>query len=226
VGVGATMSLQGAWMIVLYLQGHLPAEFSESAAEAAKSSDREILRFAQLIVGRVEYVQVFSPEFEQRLRTRYQTEIKQLTDMPFDLVFFYGETFSIFRLFLLLPAIYVVDMWIRRVPLTLHGGARVLTGNPVFISRSKTSFAYPGYLGVRFYTAFQDGTLLVSKAFADKDMPAGPTIVKYAQKASIGDTWADHQKRIAELEAQGKLVDRQTSFQFYAEISHKESAAW
>jgi hypothetical protein len=51
-------------------------------------------------------------------------------------------------------------------------------------------------------------------------------IVKFAEKASISETWAKHQERIAALEAEGKCVDRQTSFQAYAEISYKETAPW
>jgi hypothetical protein len=96
----------------------------------------------------------------------------------------------------------------------------------VFISRNKTAFGYASGLGVKFYTAFQDGTLLVSKAYSDANIPAAPMIVKFAEKASISETWAKHQERIAALEAEGKCVDRQTSFQAYAEISYKETAPW
>ena len=87
-------------------------------------------------------------------------------------------------------------------------------GYPVYISKNKTAYGYVSGLGTKFYTVFQDGTLLVSKAYIDGDYISGPMIRKYAKKASIGETWADHQQRIAELEAEGKRVDRQTSFKY------------
>jgi hypothetical protein len=110
--------------------------------------------------------------------------------------------------------------------LTIHEGTKFLSGYPVLISRDKTCFAQSCGLGSKFYTVFQDGTLLVSKAYDDGNMGHGPTIVKFAQKASIADTWASHQSRIQALEAEGKRVDRQTSFESYAEMSHRETAAW
>ena len=104
-------------------------------------------------------------------------------------------------------------------------GTKILFIYPVLISRNKNSFSEISDLGVNFNTAFQDGTILVSKCYEDGTV-WGPKIVKYARKASISDIWAEHQKRITELEAAGKRADHQTSFQAWAEISYKETAPW
>jgi hypothetical protein len=184
------------------------------------------VRFIHWIFGTVQHIQIYSPEIEQRIRTRYQSEIGQLTNLGFDYLFSDGETISLFRLVLILPAITVIHMRSKGEVMTLYDGAKLLVGYPVLISKNKSAIGYASGLGVKFYSAFQDGTLLVSKAYADGDIPAGPMIVKYARKASLSDTWAEHQKRIAALESEGKRVDCQTSFQFYAEISEKETAAW
>jgi len=160
VGVGLTATLQGAWVIVRYLQGHCPAELLEPPSPPRKQSDRAFARIAHLICGRVESVQISNPELVQNIRTKYQAEITQLVDIKFDLLFFYGEAFSFFRLFLLLPAIYVIDMWIKRVPVSIHHGTKVLVGNPVFISKNKDAFGHPNTIGVSFDTLFQDGTIL------------------------------------------------------------------
>jgi len=225
VGVGLAMSLQGAWVIVRYLQGHPPAEVFEPTGPSSKSSDRNLVRIIHWILGTVEHIQIFFPEFEQRIRTRYQSEISELNNLGFDYSFSDGQSLSLFRLPLLLPAIVVIGLWFKRRPMTLHGGTKILFVYPVLISRNKNSFSEIGDLGVNFNTAFQDGTILVSKCYKDESA-LGPMIVKYAQKASISDTWTEHQKRIAALEAEGKRVDRQTSFQAWAEISYKETAPW
>jgi hypothetical protein len=226
MGVGVTMSLQGAWIIVRYLQGHRPAELTEPAASSKESLDKRTLSFLRLIFGTIGHVQIFSPDIEQRIRTRYQSEIDQLKDLGFDYHFSDGETFTLIRLVLLLPALVVFAMWCKREVMTIHDGTKHLVGHPVYISKNKTAFAEPSGLGTKFYTTFQDGSLLISTTYADGGMPAGPMIERHGQKASISETWASHQQRIAELETEGKRVDRQTGYQAYAEIEHKETAPW
>ncbi len=173
-------------------------------------------------VGAPDLVQIFSPEFEQRARKRYQAKMALLTNMGFDLAFFVGDSTSVFRMLLILPAIVVFDMRRGGVPMTIQNGTRLLTGNPVFISRDKSAYAHPNSLGFTFHTRFQDGTVLVSKNFGD-DSGYIPAIVgNTCPAASAGDTWAVHQKRMEELVAEGRRIDLQTSFQAYREIVLKE----
>lgn len=80
------------------------------------------------------------------------------------------------------------------------------------VSAGKTTYACPNGHGVKFYTPFQDGTLLVSKTYAD-DTSNRPMIVKFGLANSISGTWAEHQRRIQSLEAEGKRVMCQTGFQ-------------
>jgi hypothetical protein len=188
-------------------------------------SDRVLLRFLHWIFGGIGHVRICSPELERRIRERYRTEIGQLTELGFDYLFSHGETFSLFRLLLIFPAMVVFAMWRRREVLTVYGGTKILAGYAIYLSRDKTTYAHAFGYGVKFHTLFQDGTLLLSANYAD-DTAEGPLIVKHCRAASIGDTWAEHQRRIQELEASGKLADRHPSFQAFAEISHKETAAW
>jgi hypothetical protein len=171
--------------------------------------------------GAIGLVQIFSPEFEQRIRTRYQSETALLAGLGFDLLFFVGDSMSVFRLALIFPAIVVLHMRRNRVPMTFSG-PRLLTGNPVFIFKDKTAYAHPNSLGFTFHTLFQDGTLLVSKNFGDDSGFISSIVVNICSAANASDTWAAHQKRRSELEAQGKRVDRQNSFETYREIVLKE----
>jgi len=225
VGVGLTATLQGAGIIVRYLQGQRLAEFSEPVASSSKSSDKGIQRFFQGLFGTIEPVQIYSPEFERRIRARYQSESDQLANLGFDHLFFFGEAFPLIRLLLLIPALIVFQMWLKRVPMTVYEGTKNLSGNPVFASKDKTAYAHPNSLGVTFHTAFQDGTILTTKNYGDPT-DYGPTVEAQCMKgASISDLWTAHQRLTRELETAGKHVDRQISFQAYAEISRKETAA-
>jgi hypothetical protein len=173
-------------------------------------------------VGTLDLVQIFSPGFELRARTKYRAETALLTDLGFDLVFFVGDSTSVFRMLLILPAIIVFQMWRAGVPMTVQNGTRLLTGNPVFISRNKSAYAHPNSLGFTFHTGFQDGTVLVSRNFGDDNGYIPAIVCNFCPAASASDIWAAHQKRLEELETEGRRVDRQTSFQAYREIVLKE----
>jgi hypothetical protein len=74
---------------------------------------------------------------------------------------------------------------------------------------------------MKFHTAFQDGTILMTKNFGGKTR-YGPRVVTHIMKnASISNTWAEHQKQIKVLEAAGKQIDSQVSFQVYSDISYE-----
>jgi hypothetical protein len=224
VFTGFVISLQGIWIVLRYLQGDQSILPAEPIYSSGKSSDREFLRLLHWIFGTIGHIQVFSPELEQRIRRRYQSEIDQLQGLGFDYQFSDGETFPLFRFVLIFPALVVFAMWCKREVMTIHDGTKHLVGHPVYISKNKTAFAEPCGLGTKFYTAFQDGSLLISTTYAAVGMPAGPMIERHGRKAGISDTWSAHQQRIAELEAEGKRTERQTSYQAYAEIEHKETA--
>ncbi len=225
LGVGLAAILQGIWIIIRYPQGYWPIEPEEQAKWPDESFERRLLRVIHWILGTVENVQVTSPELEQRIRIRYEAEISQLTDLGFDYCFSDGQTISLFRFALLLPAIAVIGVWLKRRPMSLHDGTKLLIAYPIFFSHNKAVYAEISDFGVNFNTAFTDGTILISNSYKD-DTASGPKIVKYSQKASISNTWNEHQKRIAELEREGKRVELQSTFQFYVEISSRETAAW
>ncbi|MGA7340884.1 MAG: hypothetical protein WBE72_00850 [Terracidiphilus sp.] len=177
-------------------------------------------RLIQSTIGAVEYIEIRSSQIEQSLQARYRSEIEQLRSQDFDPLFYLGESFSLLRVFLVFPALMIALMALKREYMTIQSGAKFVLAYPVFIARDKTAIAFPFGLGVKFYTSFQDGTVLVSKNFKNRT-PNNPAVVKHAQKGSIGDTWVEHRKGIRELEAEGKQIDRQSSFEFYADVIHK-----
>jgi hypothetical protein len=196
------------------------------AEPSGKSLDRGLIRFMHFIFGKIEHIQLHSPDIGQRIQTRYQSEIYQLTGLGFDYQFSDGESFSLFRLFLMFPVLILLMMRQKREVMNIHNGTKIFTAFSVFVSKDMTTFAHANPFGVKFYSAFQDGTILVSRNYGD-DGGVGPHVVANPCKGdSICETWAAHQERIVAFEAAGKRVDRQTSFQAYAEISYKETAPW
>jgi hypothetical protein len=197
---------------------------------AAHVSFRVMTEFALLacivtLVGRhltgpAEHIQIASPAFERRIQDRYRSEITQLTDLGFSPLFFYGEAFPLIRLLLIYPAILFLIMLLSREVATVMSGSKLLFGYPVFISNNRTAYAHPSQLGMKYHTTFQDGTILMTKNFSGKTK-YGPTVVAHILKnASISETWAEHQMRIRALEAAGKQIAREISFQAFSDISY------
>jgi hypothetical protein len=180
--------------------------------------------FGRRFIGTIEHVQIYNPEFEQRIRIRYQFEIAQFTNLGFTFLFSCGEAIPLIRLLLLFPALVVLMMWLKREVMTIHSGTKFLTGYAIFVSGDKTAYAEANGLGVKFRTAFQDGSILMTKNYGDATGYAPIVVVQGTKNASISDLWIEHQRRTQTLEAEGKRIDRQISFQAFAEISHKETA--
>jgi hypothetical protein len=180
--------------------------------------------FSVKLLGVIEHVPIYSPEFEQRIRTRYQSECDQLTNLGFDRTFYFGEAFPLIRLFLIFSALIVFMMWLKREVMTVHDSLKFMAGYPIFASRDKTAFAHPNGLGVKFHTAFQDGTILMTKNYGDATGYGPAVVAQCMKKASISELWTAHQRRTQEFEVEGKRVDSQVSFQAYSEISRKETA--
>jgi hypothetical protein len=173
------------------------------------------------LTGPVEHVQISSPTFEHRIQDRYCSESNQLSNLGFTRLFFYGEAFPLFRLLLIYPAFLFLIMWLNREVASIQNGSKLIFGYSVFISNDRTTYSYPLQLGMKFHTAFQDGTILMTKNFGGKTK-YGPKVVAHILKnASISDTWAEHKKQIQTLEATGKQIDRQISFQTFSDISYE-----
>lgn len=89
-----------------------------------------------------------------------------------------------------------------------------------------STIALPLGLGVKLYTGFTDGTLLVSASFASCLQPAVDSVVKHASKVPLDEAWTLHQRRAEEMERQGKQILQALDFDRYVEMSrHEESAS-
>jgi hypothetical protein len=178
-----------------------------------------VVLFGKQLTGPTEHAQISLPAFERRIQNRYRSESNQLSNLGFAPLFFYGEAFPLFRLLLIYPAILLTIMWLNREVVTVQNRSRLLFGFLVFNSSDRTIYAQPMQLGIKFFTRFRDGTILMTKSFGGKKK-YGPTVVVHAMSnANIRDTWTEHQKQVQALEATGKQVDCEIGFEAFSNIS-------
>ncbi|HTW80604.1 MAG TPA: hypothetical protein VME23_13745 [Terracidiphilus sp.] len=172
------------------------------------------------IYGTVAHVQIQSPAFTRIMQKRFNPEIRQLETLGFQTAFYFGESVSAFRLFLFLPAVVYIKMWIKGEPLALYGGFRIVNGNPVLVAKDRSAYVHPSGLGVTFHTGFRDGTILMTRSYESGGQYAQKVIMR-CLKAPLAEMWAAHQREIESIATGLNPVDRQSSFEFYSAMDRK-----
>jgi hypothetical protein len=192
---------------------------------AVEARDRAALRFIHRVMGPMEHVRIEASDLQAKIRRSYAAELAELEEIGFNYLFTDGETFSLLRFPLILPALTAFGMWRAGEILTLYGGTRIMNGTAVLASKDQTTFANPSKLGVKMFTAFQDGSLLLSKNYVDETTPP-PGVMKYGRSATIGETWISHQWRVQALQVEGKVALCDVGFAAYTKVSDQETAPW
>jgi hypothetical protein len=173
------------------------------------------------VIGQIVHVQVTSPGFIAYVGKHYERQALQFQLCGFDTLFYFGEAIPLLRIFLVLPAIVLIQMWVKGVPMTLYKGTRILNANPVFGARDRSAYAHPNSIGVTFHIAFRDGTILLTRDHVD-DSPYPPKLVVRSATGSLSEVWAAHQRNIGAIATDMNPVDRQSSFEFYSVMVRKE----
>jgi hypothetical protein len=207
-----------------YLQQQPHAAPSANTAGSV-SAQRTLLRLVSRAFGTIGHMQISSPEFNRKIHAHFHKEIAELKNFGFRYLASDGEYFSLFRVIFFFPALAVIGTWSDGVPITLYKGTNFLAGYPVLASADGATYANPNDMGVKFFTSFDDGSLLASGTY-DDPTARSPKIIRQFRKAGIADTWTWHQTRAQALESEGKRIDRNPTYQGYVRISDFETAPW
>jgi hypothetical protein len=171
----------------------------------------------------IAYVQQRDPNIQSRVRRRYSRECDALARHGFEELCFCSEQLGAYSALLYLP----MTLLMRFKGEVLGGHGRFEAGGSYMLMRHRhpSTIALPLGLGVKLYTGFTDGTLLVSASFASALQSEIGSVVKYSSKQPLDDTWAGHQRRVEEMEVQGKQLQQTLDFGRYVEMSRQEDDA-
>lgn len=172
-------------------------------------------------LGNISHEQVFDVRIEERVRKRYAAEIQQLTFLGFNYAFTEGESFSLYRVVLIYPAVVLLMMLKSREVLTLQRSGKIVIALPIFRSADGRTFGHPFGLGVKFQTAFRNGLILTTKNFGDECCETSGFVMQAANR-SVAETWQAHQNWLSKLETGSNPANRDSSYQAYADISRRE----
>jgi hypothetical protein len=173
--------------------------------------------FGKKLIGQAECVQIASSTLERRLQSRYRTEFNQLAQVGFKPLFIFGESTSLYRLVLIYPIVLYTIMLLNREIATVKG-SRLVFGYAVLNSNDGKTYVYLMQLGLKFYTRFKDGTILLTKSFGGTTKYGSNVILQRLCDASIHDVWMEHNTRVQQLEADGKQVEDEISFATFYRI--------
>jgi hypothetical protein len=219
IGAGSAVSLQGAWIVI----GHIRGIYQPPPEPAPAAPGVSFTRFIVSTFGPMECSQIISPALESKLRRRYQFSIDELSNLGFSYLCCYSDSFAAPRLLLGFPLLTLFFMLRGREIMRLREG-RIHIHYLLTISRDQATYAHAFGLGVKFYTAFSDGTCLITANLPLKSYNR-PPVTKCYLETSIPDAWAAHQQAVAEREASGVRAIRHSSFPTFAQMSDRENKA-
>lgn len=172
----------------------------------------------------ITYQQTTNKEIHDQVRRKRQDAILELKQLNFEEYSFFGETvgalgFSPLGLAGFLGTFIALFAEVIRIDRNLD----VTAFNVVMASREDATYASPFGLGVKFYTAFTDGTCVISANF---ETPAindeKEKLYKFAARQSIGSAWLNHKKWVEKLCLEGKQRVEHLSFAGFLQLTQRE----
>ncbi len=175
------------------------------------------------------YTEITDSKLQSRVRARYNTDIAALEALGFRRLTFKLETRAPLSALIYLP---LLPLMLRaKEVLVFPFPLRLAAANVLFVHAEPSSIASCMGLGIKLYTNFSDGSLLISSTVqyhAALQEPAlqKPTlqIIRTPPRNTVNDAWLSHKSRVAELEAIGNKICGTSSFADYVEISEREEA--
>lgn len=124
----------------------------------------------------VTYVPDVPPAIERRVRVRYADQVHALTELGFEELCCYSELLGNYSLLHSLPT--VILMLSRREVLSWRPRLQAAVSFLLLRHRHPETIALPLGLGVKFYTGFADGTLVLTASFVSIAVPRANTGVR------------------------------------------------
>jgi len=170
----------------------------------------------------VAYASDVPPAVQRRVRRRYAADFRQLASLGFADFIYYSEIMKARPM----SVAMLVLMVLRREVVFRHEGLRFGASYLLMQHDGPFAVALPMGMGVKFYTAFTDGSLLIASSFPSEAIPYdGRSVQKYTDNTSLEAAWHAHCVRVEDAVSAGKTTRRVTTFDEFVELSLQEEAA-
>jgi len=166
--------------------------------------------------------EVLWPSLQDKVRARFDRDIEALEALGFREGFFMSETSPLLAAVLQFPVL--MAMFVKREVVKLTGLLRYASHHPVLLDEEVPTYAFVFALGVKLYTRFADGGVIISVNFASAAgvRPSGD-LEKYAAPLAIDETWILHRHRVQRCEEEGRIVDDRLSAEDFFQMAREEN---
>lgn len=169
-----------------------------------------------------ELTEITDPKLQERVRTRYQQEIEALQAIGFLTLTYCHEALGRYSAISQFPLVFF--MWPKKEIITVSRSLRLGVANVLLVHSHPPSIAECMGMGVKFYSAFSDGCILVSPSFQSQAIPRlDSPILKNPPGPTLEESWSAHVQRAKELQNLGKNLLNTKSFADYLKISKLEN---
>jgi Zn-dependent protease len=165
---------------------------------------------------REEYVEITDPTLQSRVRARHGSKLASLQALGFQ---HFACRLEVLPPYSAISKFPIVLIMFSKEVLVFPKPARLGVANILMIHSSPSSIAECLGLGIKFYSVFSDGTLLISSSFRSALAPTSNSrIIMNPHCRSVEEAWLAHKQKAAELELQGIRVQNLSSFADYVKI--------
>lgn len=163
-----------------------------------------------------EYTEITDPNIQSRVRNLHQSKIASLQNLGFQQFAFCLELLPPYSAISKFPLVLVM---FRKEVLVFPKPARFGVANVLLSHSGPSSIATTTGRGIKFYSIFLDGTLLVSSSYRSPLVPSpNSRIIKNPDCQTVEEAWLTHKQKTAELRTRGLTLRSLSSFADYVEI--------
>lgn len=163
-----------------------------------------------------EYMEITDPSIQSRVRARHNLKVAPLQALGFQHFAYRLEALPPYSAITKFP---IVLMMFSKEVLVFPKPARLGVANILLTHSTPSTIAECLGLGVKFYSVFSDGTLLISSSYRSPLVPpSNSRIIKNPHCQNADEAWIAHRQKAAELGARGLTVRNLSSFADYVEI--------
>lgn len=162
---------------------------------------------------------------QQKVRKRYRNSIAELESVGFSELAMCSE--QMFPMSALLMVPFVLPMLKNKEVLCVGQGVRLSVCFPVMHHKRHSTYAAIFGLGVKFYTAFQGGAVLLVSGNTGGAVPAreddSKQFYKYSvEGVSVTQAWEEHLSHMGRFAAKGQKPFSENQFSHFAQMSQRE----
>jgi hypothetical protein len=201
--IAAAVFLRDVWIGLISLYMVMVCWTSLQHAQILSLSESSPDSTTPALRGRLgeEYTEITDPDVQSRVRARHESKIASLQALGFQQFRFCLESLPPYSA---ISKFLIILMTFRKEVLVFSKPARFGSAYILLSHSSPISIAEVSGLGIKLYSVFSDGTLLISYTYRSPLTPgAYSKIIKNHPSQNAEEAWLAHRQKSAELVAQG-----------------------